>query len=61
MQTNVGHTDSVRDIIHIPERSQYVSCSWDKTIRVWNEWKQVKKRNVSFLLEANIFSYTFKI
>ncbi|KAF6030822.1 hypothetical protein EB796_010866 [Bugula neritina] len=47
MQTNVGHTDSVRDIIHIPERSQYVSCSWDKTIRVWNEWKQVKKRNAS--------------
>ncbi|XP_067937525.1 F-box/WD repeat-containing protein sel-10-like [Watersipora subatra] len=44
MQTNVGHTDSVRDVVHIPERGQYVSCSWDKTIRIWNEWKQTKKR-----------------
>ena len=47
MQTNVGHTDSVRDIVHIPERGQYVSCSWDRTIRIWNEWKQTKKRGVS--------------
>lgn len=44
VQTNLGHTDSVRDIIHIPERNQYVSTSWDKTIRIWNEWKQIKKK-----------------
>ena len=26
---------------------QYVSCSWDKTIRVWNAWKkQVKRKEV---------------
>ncbi|PVD20095.1 hypothetical protein C0Q70_20589 [Pomacea canaliculata] len=40
VQTNKGHTDSVRSIIHIPERDQYVSCSWDKTIRIWNSYKQ---------------------
>ena len=26
---------------------QYVSCSWDKTIRVWNAWKkQTKKKEI---------------
>lgn len=44
VQTNVGHTDAVRSIIHIPERNQYVSCSWDQTIRVWNAWKKPKRR-----------------
>ncbi|XP_050413765.1 uncharacterized WD repeat-containing protein alr3466 [Patella vulgata] len=39
VQTNIGHGDAVRSIIHIAERSQYVSSSWDKTIRVWNAWK----------------------
>ncbi|WAQ99882.1 MHCKB-like protein [Mya arenaria] len=44
MQTNVGHSDAVRDIIHIKERNQYVSCSWDQSIRVWNAWKKQVKR-----------------
>ena len=25
---------------------QYVSCSWDKTIRVWNAWKKPKRKRV---------------
>ncbi|KAI8592288.1 quinon protein alcohol dehydrogenase-like superfamily [Geranomyces variabilis] len=37
-QTNVGHTDEVRRIIHIPARDQYVSASWDNTVRVWNAY-----------------------
>ncbi|KAL3866299.1 hypothetical protein ACJMK2_043606 [Sinanodonta woodiana] len=45
IQTNEGHIDSVRDIIHIKERHQYVSCSWDKTIRVWNAWKKHTPKN----------------
>ncbi|XP_053405199.1 uncharacterized protein LOC123523222 isoform X1 [Mercenaria mercenaria] len=44
IQTNVGHTDAVRSIIHIKERNQYVSCSWDNSIRVWNAWKKQVKR-----------------
>lgn len=36
VQKNVGHTDSIRSIIHIPARHQYVSASWDQTVRVWN-------------------------
>ncbi|XP_048258792.1 uncharacterized WD repeat-containing protein alr3466-like [Haliotis rufescens] len=44
VQSNLGHTESVRSIIHIPERNQYVSCSWDKTIRVWNAWKLPRRR-----------------
>ncbi|EDV28437.1 uncharacterized protein TRIADDRAFT_51347 [Trichoplax adhaerens] len=43
VQTNYGHKDSVRDIIHIHERNQYISVSWDKTIRIWNAYK---KRNM---------------
>ncbi|KAI8789007.1 vegetative incompatibility protein HET-E-1 [Biomphalaria glabrata] len=45
VQTNVGHTDAVRCIIHITERNQYVSCSWDETIRVWNTWKMPRRRH----------------
>jgi len=39
VQTHTGHTDSVRSIIHMPERSQYLSVSWDSTICVWNAYK----------------------
>ncbi|KAJ3015428.1 hypothetical protein HKX48_004593 [Thoreauomyces humboldtii] len=38
VQTNIGHTDEVRCIIHIPVRNQYVSASWDNTVRVWNAY-----------------------
>lgn len=38
VQKNIGHGDEVRSIIHIPARNQYVSCSWDNTVRVWNGW-----------------------
>ncbi|CAL1534086.1 unnamed protein product [Lymnaea stagnalis] len=44
VQSNVGHTDAVRSIIHIRERKQYVSCSWDETIRVWNAWQIPRRR-----------------
>lgn len=47
VQSNLGHTDSVRSIIHVPERHQYVSCSWDKTIRVWNAWKLPRRKKAS--------------
>ncbi|KAK3240375.1 hypothetical protein CYMTET_49778 [Cymbomonas tetramitiformis] len=30
-----GHTDLVRQICQVEEKSQYLSCSWDKSIRVW--------------------------
>jgi len=44
VQKNLGHSDSVRCIIHIPERSQYVSASWDKTVRIWNAYKKTRKK-----------------
>lgn len=44
VQKNLGHTDSVRSIVHIPERSQYVSASWDKTVRIWNAYKKTRKK-----------------
>ncbi|XP_064651058.1 uncharacterized WD repeat-containing protein alr3466-like isoform X2 [Lineus longissimus] len=47
VQTNVGHTDAVRSIIHIPERNQYVSASWDQTIRIWNAWQMPRKKKLA--------------
>ncbi|KAL8562628.1 hypothetical protein ACOMHN_011200 [Nucella lapillus] len=47
VQSNLGHADSVRSIIHIPERNQYVSCSWDNTIRVWNAWKMPRGKRTA--------------
>ncbi|KAM7432673.1 hypothetical protein ABFA07_016940 [Porites harrisoni] len=44
VQKNLGRNDSVRCIIHIPERSQYVSASWDKTVRIWNAYKKSRKK-----------------
>ncbi|KAL8618661.1 hypothetical protein ACOMHN_048837 [Nucella lapillus] len=46
VQNNLGHVDSVRHIIHVPERHQYVSCSWDSTVRVWNAWKQPRTKRL---------------
>lgn len=47
VQTNIGHLDAVRYLIHIPERQQYVSASWDCTVRLWNAYKTVTKRRAS--------------
>ncbi|XP_071842800.1 uncharacterized protein [Apostichopus japonicus] len=44
VQTNIGHSDSVRSIVHIPERHQYVSGSWDGTLRVWNAYQRVQRK-----------------
>jgi len=30
-----GHTDIVRQLTMVDEKGQYLSCSWDKSIRVW--------------------------
>ncbi|XP_022092949.1 uncharacterized protein LOC110980503 [Acanthaster planci] len=44
VQTNVGHTDSIRSILHLPERNQYVSGSWDGSLRVWNAFKPIARK-----------------
>lgn len=30
-----GHTDILRSLVFVEEKAQYLSCSWDKSIRVW--------------------------
>ncbi len=35
LQSFAGHTDVIRSICHVEEKDQYLSGSWDKTIRVW--------------------------
>jgi len=38
VQQHVGHSDAVRCIIHVPEKQQYLTASWDRTIRVWRAY-----------------------
>ncbi|XP_067899004.1 uncharacterized protein [Heterodontus francisci] len=45
VQRNIGHTDSIRSIIHIPERTQYVTASWDYSLRVWNAYIKLPARS----------------
>ncbi|KAI8611101.1 WD40-repeat-containing domain protein [Chytriomyces sp. MP71] len=46
-QKNVGHTDEIRAIIHIPVRHQYVTSSLDNTVRIWNAYmKKGQRRTV---------------
>ena len=33
--THTGHTDSVRHIVHLPQKNEYISASWDQSIRIW--------------------------
>lgn len=34
LRSYVGHEDVVSALLHIPETGQYISASWDRTIRV---------------------------
>lgn len=49
VQTNVGHTENIRCIMHVVELSQYMSGSYDNTLRIWNSYrkpaKKIKKEN----------------
>ncbi|XP_014787271.1 uncharacterized WD repeat-containing protein all2124 [Octopus bimaculoides] len=47
VQVNVGHNDVIKDIIHVPSRNQYVSCSWDQTVRVWKAWMKKSPRTLN--------------
>ncbi|KAJ3362845.1 hypothetical protein GGF32_005246 [Allomyces javanicus] len=48
LQRNIGHTDEVRAVAHIPSLKQYVSSSWDGTIRIWNAHGGVKRARRGF-------------
>ena len=47
VQTNVGHSDAIRSLVHLPERGEYISASWDQTVRVWNAFKRSKRHSAS--------------
>jgi len=40
VQQHTGHSDAVRCIIHVAEKRQYITASWDRTIRVWRAYTQ---------------------
>ena len=39
VQQHLGHADAVRCMLHVPEKHQYLSASWDRSIRVWNDYE----------------------
>ncbi|KAJ3277023.1 hypothetical protein HDV01_000075 [Terramyces sp. JEL0728] len=47
VQKNNGHTDEIRSIIHIPARNQYVSASWDNSVRIWNAYLKKGQRKIA--------------
>jgi WD40 repeat protein len=38
VQKYVGHSDCIRSVIYLASRKQYITASWDQTIRVWNAY-----------------------
>lgn len=44
VQRNLGHTENIRCISHIVERGQYMSGSYDMTMRVWNAYRKPPKK-----------------
>lgn len=43
VQQHHGHSDAVRCILHVPEKQQYITASWDHTIRVWRAYAGPEK------------------
>ena len=43
VQQHHGHSDAVRCVIHVPEKQQYITASWDHTIRVWKAYTGPEK------------------
>ncbi|OAJ36383.1 hypothetical protein BDEG_20563 [Batrachochytrium dendrobatidis JEL423] len=56
VQKNIGHSDEIRSLIHIPVRNQYVSASWDNTVRIWNAYLKKGQRRIA--AKANMTFYT---
>jgi WD40 repeat protein len=46
LQRCQGHTDSISGIIYLKEKHQYATCSWDKTVRLWQLHPSIKQNNV---------------
>ncbi|KAI8927284.1 quinon protein alcohol dehydrogenase-like superfamily [Entophlyctis helioformis] len=55
VQKNMGHSDEIRSLIHIPARNQYVSASWDNTVRIWNAYLKKGQRRIA--AKANMAFY----
>jgi len=50
----VGHTDLIQDIAIVPGKSQYLTCSWDKSIRVWVQPKVKNEAAVAAAEEVDV-------
>ena len=49
LQVHSGHADIVKDVIHIPTRNQFVTASWDHTLRVFIAHSRERLKSVSAL------------
>jgi len=36
LQTMRGHTETVKDVVHLPDGRRIITCSWDGSLRHWD-------------------------
>ena len=58
LQQHLGHSDAVRAILHVPEKCQYITASWDHTLRVWraagvDKWSSARYRSATAMAFQN--------
>ncbi|CAD8046507.1 unnamed protein product [Paramecium primaurelia] len=51
-----GHKDYISQLQFSRDGKQLVSCSWDKTIRLWNTQQQSQISQISFYLKPKVLS-----
>lgn len=54
MCSYTGHTDQVHAILHLSTRNQYLSASWDRTVRVWLTPELERKPEVPSMLVKEV-------
>jgi len=46
LQVNNGHTDLICSVVHLYQKNQYISVSWDKTVRIWNDFTKTVEQKL---------------
>eukprot|EP01119_Soliformovum_irregulare_P014635 TRINITY_DN4010_c1_g1_i2.p2 TRINITY_DN4010_c1_g1~~TRINITY_DN4010_c1_g1_i2.p2 ORF type:complete len:425 (-),score=63.61 TRINITY_DN4010_c1_g1_i2:31-1305(-) len=52
IQENGGHKDIITSLVHVKETNQYISASWDQTIRVWAGPRADRSHDMSYFMPA---------
>ncbi len=58
VQKNQGHQDEIKSVVHIAARNQYISASWDNSVRIWNAYLQKGQRRIAMKEGGNATNAT---